>query len=412
LLCAAIALSALAPLARAEDRQMDSPSLDVRWSSPIPANAPTQGARPDFQIYDAALAPDGRLVLVGAESGAPAVAFGVDESGPGSATRLKLRGLAYRIAAASDGSVWIGGHANQRAYVPGGDMSDVYLAQISRDGRVLIERTFPSRLVKGRFRAVDSLAVMQSGSIAAAARDGDVTWTAELTAAGDLAWEDRFGAGKGASIAILADHRLAVAAFEKEENRSERTYKDHIAVRVFNEAGQRLAETRIRQGVNTSSGSYYGKLAAVASGDAAYIASSWLDPFSPQPIEVAKMGADSRVLWRKMLPDSISPEPGRSIPTWRTCELNPTALPSGDALVACALHNRIHLYKFEAASGEVSHLSVPLPACHEGRPAKLLPFTHADGALWLFGTRPNSNVAASCTWLGRVTGWDWRMPLR
>lgn len=398
--CAILALSAV--LASSAQAQAASPSLDLLWTYAVPAWNFSEGARPGFEIVDVTLASDGRLVLFGREAGAPAIAFGIDENGPRSATGLRLRGSAYRVGAVPDGSVWIAGHANERSYVPGGNITDAYLAHISRDGHVSFERTFSAGLLRLGFRTVGAFTVMQSGAVVAAARDGNRTWVAKVTAAGDLAWEHRLGADKGAAAAVLADNRVVVAMFEAEENQRERSYKDHVSVHVFDEAGRRLADARIRQGLSRSSGSHYGRLAAAGHGEAAYVASSWRDPSSPKPIEVAKVGADGAVLWLTMLADTIFREEGR---TALTCQFSLIVLPSGDALITCGLQRRIDLYRLERATGEVARASVSLPTCHEGRPAKLFPFTTTDGTLWLLGTPPGDNAAASCTWLGRVAGW-------
>lgn len=401
-------LALLSPSARSEDA-VAQPSLDVRWSSVLPSrdDQTLRGAAPGFQVRDAALAPDGRLILFGHEAGPPLVAFGVDENGLGPTVRLTLRGSAYTAAVAPDGTLWVGGLANQRAYVPGGDISDAYLAHVDRDGRLLAEHTFGNGWFKGRYRAVQALAVLSSGEVVAVARDGGETWSAKVTAAGALAWETRFGTSKAASVAVLRDDRIAVATIDAAGSRTDRTYAEGVTVRVFDQAGQRLAETNIRQGLNTVSIADYGQLATATVGDAVYVASSWGNPSTPKPIEVAKVGADGAVLWRRLLDDPNTSEQTGSAArrTRRTCEPGLAALPNGDALVACAQGDRITLHRLAAASGEVAHTFLPLPACHESRPAKVFPFVRQDGSLWVLGTRPANNVAASCTWLGRVEHW-------
>jgi hypothetical protein len=190
------------PVARSGQAARDL-SLDIRWSIPLPANTGIGSPAVGFQVWDAAPSPAGGFIVFGVEAGSPAIALGANENGLGPITGLKLEGFAYRATVAPDGSVWVGGRANQRAYAPGTDSSDAYLAHVSRDGRLLAEHTFGAGWLRGRLRTVVSLAIGRSGSVAIVARDGSETWAASVAPFGELLWERRFGAGKGATVAIL-----------------------------------------------------------------------------------------------------------------------------------------------------------------------------------------------------------------
>ncbi len=371
---------------------MPQPSFDVRWS--------TLG----FHVHDAVLARDGRLILFGREGGAPVAALGADENGLGPAVRVPLRGFAYTAATAPDGTLWVGGRANQRAYVPGGDISDIYLAHIDRDGRLLAEYRFGKGWFRGCYRTVRALAVLSSGEVVAVARDGGKTWLAKITTAGALAWETRFGIYKTACVAVLPDDRIAIASFDSVGSQKDRTYSEGVTVRVFDRTGHRLAETNIRKDLNTAPGANSEQLATAAVESAVYVASSWTCFPTRKAIEVAKVGVDGAVLWRRLLDDPIIPgQTGSDGSRLRsTCRPSLTVLPNGDALLARVEGNRIALCKLAAANGEVALTDVPLPTYGRGCSAELFLFANKGGSLWVLGSGSAHSAAEGCTWLGHI----------
>jgi hypothetical protein len=79
------------------------------------------------------------------------------------------------------------------------------------------------------------------------------------------------------------------------------------------------------------------------------------------------------------------------------------ALENDDLLVVCSIEAQILVFRLDAKNGDVTVMSVPLPECHEGRPAALFPVQRKNGAIWIFGSRPDSNIGKSCTWLGELS---------
>jgi hypothetical protein len=77
-------------------------------------------------------------------------------------------------------------------------------------------------------------------------------------------------------------------------------------------------------------------------------------------------------------------------------------LANGDALVACALSGQIQLHQLDRVTGEPRTARLPLPACQRAHPAALFLMARPDGTVFLEGSRPGSNVAANCSWMGRL----------
>lgn len=381
------------------ETEIEKRSIAIQWSIPLPAKHPIQSepSNHGLQIWDAS-SMQGKFTLLGIDGSVPALILDAGPNGPGRILHPPFRGEAYHLAHDSTGAVWIAGIADRFTDFSSATRSNAYLARIAQDGRLLAEYQFKSR----SFRAVQSVRALSSGNLVLIARDGDATWLTQVTPNGTMRWERRFATGKGADVAVLADGLIVAAAFEASQNRIERQYRDDVVVRVFNPTGDEIAATKVREGVNERIGSFFGKLIAEANEASVYVASSWIDPSRPKPIEVASISADGAVKWRKLLSGTIAPWTNSATPRWRMCEPSLSVLPSGDALVACAIEDRIDLYRLDQATGAVSRTYVALPECHGGRPTRLFPFPRADGTLWLVGTRPANNVAASCTWLARV----------
>jgi hypothetical protein len=176
----------------------------------------------------------------------------------------------------------------------------------------------------------------------------DVSWLARIDGEGRLPGEYRLGSGKGIALARSGGGNVVVAAFSVMGQRE--GYRDNVLVSRL-APDERLEEgTTIREAINRSSFSYFGELVASGMDDGTYVASAWSGPLPQdlQPVEVARVKSDGRVLWCRTLAETIScGSGGRQY----GCEPTLTTLPGGDALVVCALEGRMQIHRLEAAIG-------------------------------------------------------------
>jgi hypothetical protein len=214
-------------------------------------------------------------------------------------------------------------------------------------------------------------------------------------------WAQHVGNDLGNAIVALPDDRLILVGFEGTGSSPNTPgYQDHVTTWIFDGSGAPLSKTRIRNSISSRRHSYFGHVSVVAIPDAVYVASNWQDPFNAQPVEVAKLRLDGTLLWKVVLPDTVSAVEGRS--TWRTCSPTLAVNPSGDVVVACSL-GQIQIYKLDGRSGTYRESFLSLPECQTNHPAALFLAIRRDGSMMLSGSRPASNVAGSCTWIGRLT---------
>jgi hypothetical protein len=114
------------------------------------------------------------------------------------------------------------------------------------------------------------------------------------------------------------------------------TYRDDLVMWTLDETGQLQEPTPIREGVSQNDiyrrpgGGGAGSIAVAAAGNAAYVATNWLDFLRSAGVEVARIGPDGTVTWRQSLPETIMPENEKRA---FSCSPSIAALPNGDALV-------------------------------------------------------------------------------
>jgi len=282
--------------------------------------------------------------------------------------------------------------------------ADAYLAKLDKAAKPIWARAYRP----GNVPFITGIAPAENGNVAVVAGDGwfAPAWLA-LLAGGDghVVWERRFGNGKGVAIEPVEGHRFIVASFDSEGTGS--TYNENVAARTVSADGQVGDPTIIRRSINKSIGAYYGNIRMAAAPEGAFIVSSWemsfsRDPPRLQPSEIAKVSADGQLLWSRTLPDSVVTSNDGSGATF--CS-NPAiaTLPSGDALVACALKGQIYLHRLSPDTGNDEQGKLPLPQCNDAQhPVALFLFARKDGTVLLGGSRPLDNVGPGCTWLARL----------
>jgi outer membrane protein assembly factor BamB len=399
-----------------------SVALEVLWSVPIASSRPgtpyRPGPEPDLIFNAQAMYPDGRIVSLGSRvvAGKRVAALFADpeHNPPDNGIGLALKGAHPRnlhflsrlsgsapyplaLAAGVNGQIWVGGGINSYMDLASGDHSDAYVAKIDATGKTVWQKAYGN----GGRRQISSMASLPTGEVVVAGEDAGEGWLARIGPDGSQLWERRLGNAKGNAIASLPGDRLVVAGFDPTGSASTKDYQDHVTAWIVDGSGEVLAQTRIRNAINTSSGSYFGRISVTATNDAIYVVSNWSDSFHAQPVEVSKLDLHGKLVWRRSLPDTtISIK--SVVPTWRSCLPALALNPRRDVLVACALGGQIQVYQLEQLSGSYHESDLSLPDCNNGS-ATLFLAIRKDGTMILSGSRPGSNVAASCTWAGRLT---------
>lgn len=404
-----------------DDRSL---SLNVLWHTPIMASPlgrqakTSHGSGPNTIFDRQALSPDGRIVLLGSQmmAGSQIRALFTDpEHNPiDNVIVLDLKGARPRnlhilskaiggppqlLALAADASgEWVGGSTNSYMGLASDSHRDAYLARIDADGRTIWERAYGD----GGWRQIQNMVSLPTSEIVVAGEDVGKGWLARIDPDGGQVWERRFGNDKGNAIALLPGGRLALAGFDATGSSSTGDYKDHVTVWIVDGSGKILKQTLVRSAINTSRGSYFGKVGVATTGDAIYVISNWSDSFHAQPVQVSKLSIDGDLIWSTLLPDTIV-SLNETVPTWRTCSPTLAVSPNSNVFVACALGGQIHLYQLKQSSGSYNVSSISLPDCTNGYPANLFLAIRSDESMILSGSRLSGSVAENCTWTGRLT---------
>ncbi len=398
-------------------------SLEMLWSAPIATEeSPRFGQTTNTGLILNAqnVLPDGRIVVLATQitSGLRSQVL-FNNVDPNSPVTLTLKGappggyhgLLSRIfngpnqvpsvstlAAGMSGEIWVGGASNAYYDFASSPHSDAYLAKVDPTGKPIWEMAYGN----GGLRAIWSIAWLPTGDVAMVGREGWGGRVARIGPDGSQLWERPLGNDLGGAIAPLPGDRIAVVGFEATGSGQNRDYRTHITAWIIDGSGRQLAQTRVRDSISKSQYSYFGNVLLVTTDDAIYVASNWTGLFDAQPVEITKLSIDGKFLWSTLLPDTAVVVE-KAVRTWKGCSPTLAVTPRGGVLVACALDDQIHLYQFDQSSGAYQESSVPLPDCQTGHPANLFLTIRKDGTMILSGTRPGSNVAPSCTWIGRLS---------
>lgn len=415
----------------------DTPSslptrLEIIWSTPIttrmtPGN--TFGPSEGLVLDAGAVAPDGRAGVIaflgsilGDQRPGRMLLLNAEKTGPDAAAPLELpvpnpssppstwtwfvnkrkpsrNPVILSLALGAEGGTWLGGFSDSHDNYTGLNWDvhrDAYLAKLDGAGSLLWKRSYG----EGGSLSIESIAPATTGGAVGVGRGlNRSSWLAKVGPDGTLLAERRFGNGKEATVVPLRDGQFLVAEFTTGGQTA--IYRDDLLTWVLDEAGELHGPTWVREALNQAIGSYFGKVAASAVADGAYVASNWSYDVRPQAVEVARVGPDGTLLWRQTLPNTIGKDT-RMI-YFNTCNPALATLADGDALVACALNGQIQLYRLDRDTGAERAVRLPLPECQRDHPAALFLMARRDGTVLLGGSRPKNNVAGNCSWLG---GWS------
>jgi hypothetical protein len=86
-----------------------------------------------------------------------------------------------------------------------------------------------------------------------------------------------------------------------------------------------------------------------------------------------------------------------------TCRPTLTALPNGDALVACTLSGQVQIHRLDSRTGKRTLAVLTPPSCQKGRyAANVSPITRRDGAVFVFGSGMGNDGDEGCSWMARL----------
>lgn len=399
--------------------------LEILWSAPVvtdPSRQPAGITTAGLILNAQSVSPDERTVLLADQvtggKRSQVLLTDIERNRPDAAVTLTLKGAlpageglfsrmfngpiqvpyVSTLAAGMSADVWVGGSSNGYYDFASSPHSDAYLARVHPTGIPIWEMAYGN----GGLTTIWSIASLPAGDAAVVGRQGWDGRVARISQDGGQLWERLLGNDLGGAIASLPRDRLAIVGFEATGSGQSRDYRDHVTAWILDGSGKLLTQTRVRDSINKFQHSYFGKVSVVTTDDAIYVASNWTGLFDAQPVEIAKLSIDGKLLWNTLLPDTaVAVE--TAVRSWKGCSPTVAVTPHGGVLVACALDDQIHLYQIDQSSGAYQESHLPLPDCQTGHPADLFLAIRKDGTMTLSGSRPGSNVAPSCSWIGRLT---------
>ncbi len=417
--------------------------LEPIWTSPLTTDPKSTSQRLGFSPGSWAEAPDGAVVLLGsmvgpgreerlmlrhAERAGPeaAIPFASPTSEPeglqrpasllGGRLKPNLDRAFGTMAIGGNGGTWLGGRINDFSDIGSSPHSDAYLAKLDVTGKVAWDRAYTD----GAELSVSSIVPMDGGGVVVAGSGRDNSWLARIGPDGARVAEWRFGSGKGVALAPLPGGRVVVAGFNEggvtasAANQYEAaqvatqagTYRDDVSVWMLDATGDPQGPMPIHQGISQGSpyngpGNHAGTITIAAAGEAAYIATNWFGDPEPTGVEVTRIGSNGTVSWQRHLRETVAPMDARRV---HSCWPALTALPNGDALVACALNSQVQVYRLDATTGKVAFARLAPPPCQRGGYASSVSLlTQRNGTVLALGSGMGNDGDAGCTWMARLS---------
>ena len=423
--------------------------LDPVWTSPLTKDPskPTPWPKSGFVPDSWAEASGGALVLLGTMyspgHAERLILHNAERVGPEAAVPLalpaseppglqRLPGLFFghvapnldrginSIAIGMDGAIWLGGGINSSLDIASGRHADAYLARLDATGRTIWQQAYSD----GRALDISSIALTSTGGVIVAGSAFstyvDTSWLARIGPDGVRLQEWRLGNNKGIAAVSLQDGRAIVVGFADSgvsagagPHREAAlaavkagTYRDDVVAWTLDETGQLQEPTPIREGLSQHDlyrgpGGGAGSIAVTTAGNAAYVATNWLDFLRPAGVEVARIGPDGAVTWRQNLPETIMPENEKRA---FSCRPSIAALPNGDALVACALDGQVQLHLLDGRTGKRRFARLPPPPCQQGGwGSSVSLIARQDGAVFVRGAGFANEGDMGCSWMAKLT---------
>jgi hypothetical protein len=314
--------------------------------------------------------------------------------GLGERRLLDTEALILDVALDNQGSIWVGGLINQRAWLPGADMADAYLGRFSESGKKLAEFTFGGL----SWRQIASLHPLHDGGVIVSGPKANHTWLASISERGEVRWEKTIGMARRSTVTEGRDRNIAFVGLRK-GSEVNRPHEEDVVFWLFDAKGNVLAERVIRRAINRDSSARYEDVAIEKAADGYFVLVRWGDPSDNKPLTVVKVSLAGTVQWTVQLEHTATPAPGRRSKTWNKCDQKQAVLANGDLMVTCSVEGDLVLSRLARLSGAEQMQRAILPACHENRPAVVTPIPLTETTVLLFGSRPSGNVGTSCNWL-------------
>jgi hypothetical protein len=390
-----------------------SPTLDMIWSVPVAEEKCTAGDTctrgEGFQLTHGVMRPDGTVSFLAYLQGSErrelrilkdAITETPDLSKP---VALKDGATPLSVTTDTEGNIILGGYSDRKDGFPiGAVYAKPYIAVVDADGNPIFQHAYE----QDSWPPILDITAAPAGGVFAAGRGGfHGGWLARFDDKGQQLWKVGVGNAKGISVVPSKEGGALVVSFVG--NGEKESYREDVALWHVNDDGAVGEPTIIEPAINTSRSGYYGNIQAVPAMSGAYIATQWSESITREraklkPIFVTRVDSAGHIIWHQALGDTIGDQVGSA--RFELCRgLSIVSLPSGNALMACTLSGKIHLYEFEEQSGSYSVGYLPLPECNEGRSSDLFLFSNNKGALYLASTRPQSNLSTGCSWIGKLT---------
>jgi len=367
------------------------------WERLVPNNWPPRSGAPGLVLSDLLRTSDGRLIALGKVDDKPSLFVDPDVTGPGKIIPLAISGDRLRFAEGNDGILWIGGFKNEHYEGFGSSLvSEAYLVKLDTEGRIIWERSFGTDTQ----RTIESLASLPSGSVVVSGRDRWTNWLAMISPQGQIEWERFMGVAGDTSVSVARDNIFLAGLDAGHADGSD--YQEDVVLWSLDIAGGNVLDRRIvRDRVTTAKNLFLGTIKIRHSAEAIYVFSSGIDHGLDVPIEVAKLGYDSKSYWRTTLAQTVQTRPRGG--TFSCPAPGSNLLDNGDPLIACAIGDQANLFRIGSLTGDAKQTSMRLPPCHHGFAAALFLSQTSPHSLRILGTRPESVYQESCTWLGTIS---------
>ncbi len=311
--------------------------------------------------------------------------FNKDEEGP----------VILDVTADNQNKIWAVGYTDRVHSLMGWVTNRDYLASIDENGKT----DFEKRYAKQEFSGLSHIAPFQNDTFLV----GGGKNIGRIDRSGKYLWESNVDMAKGLSFGTNGSQTLAVGMVGHGKESGD--YWENFESRLLDESGNIIKTGVVWEKVNDKRSGHYASADVLADENGFFVITRWGDKFVRdksliKPIKVTRFSNDGAILWQADLKTTLGKD---SLDRVDICS-DPTMIMDGNnLLVACTLSGNIRFYTFENGQKNYTEQVIPLPQCHDPRVAKLSLFAIPDNhALYLVGTRSSANVAASCSWLGRL----------
>jgi hypothetical protein len=294
---------------------------------------------------------------------------------------------------AETGDIWLIGSTNNSLDFASAPHNDQYVARLDPSGHPQWEKAY-----QNRWRHI-VFAEPSSNSVIAGGREYfDVAWMAKWDQHGQKIWDKYLENSSIITAKQLADDKLIVFGARKGKDAAGSAEKAGL-IWFVNKDGQISSPKEVRKFQSPNGGTIDGEIAVNQRSHDFYVASVVEDLMESQPVEVSKMDQNGNISWTKTFPSTVWPDSNHH---QVVCIPTITTLSNGDALLGCAKEQKIMLFRLASKDGNIAETRAKLPDCQKYLSTQLFLFPNDDETMLAAGSRRNGNVAASCSWIGKL----------